>query len=136
MTAENKRVLVINPGSTSTKIGVYRKEGAEFVRTISHADEEVERFKNQPMIARLGYRADLIERALVEAGFAPDCRFAAVAGRGGLLPPMECGTYLVDDVMVGERIARNGESTRRTLVRCWRSNSRRRQESVPTSWTR
>jgi len=37
-------------------------------------------------------------------------RFAAVAGRGGLLPPMECGTYVVDDAMVEElRQARRGE---------------------------
>ena len=36
--------------------------------------------------------------------------WAAVAGRGGLLPPMACGTYLVDDAMVEElRRARLGE---------------------------
>ena len=110
MDRESCRVLVINPGSTSTKIGVYRRSGAEFVRTISHADEEVERFKGQPMVARLQYRADLIERALREGGFGPENAFVAVAGRGGLLPPMDCGTYLVDAAMVEElHRARRGE---------------------------
>ena len=67
------------------------------------------------MLARLDYRAGLIEAALKEAGFTPrgqsaECPWAAVAGRGGLLPPMECGTYLVDDAMVEElRLARRGE---------------------------
>lgn len=53
------------------------------------------------MIARLDYRAALIEKALHDAGYADAGEgFAAVAGRGGLLPPMACGTYLVDDAMV------------------------------------
>jgi butyrate kinase len=66
------------------------------------------------MLDRLEYRAGRIEAALEEAGFTPKGKtaepWAAVAGRGGLLPPMECGTYLVDDMMVEElRRARRGE---------------------------
>jgi butyrate kinase len=99
------RVLAINPGSTSTKIGIFTRGGEEFSRTIRHGDEEIERFKDQPMLARLEYRAELIEKALTEAGFNPKSKSAerpweAIVGRGGLLPPMECGTYLVDDVMI------------------------------------
>jgi butyrate kinase len=96
-------VLAINPGSTSTKIGIFTRSGEEFSRTIRHGDEEIERFKDQPMLARLEYRAELIEKALTEAGFNPRSKSTgclAVVGRGGLLPPMECGTYLVDDVMI------------------------------------
>lgn len=96
------RVLAINPGTTSTKIGVFTREGEQFSQTIRHGDEEIERFKGQPMLARLEYRAGCIERALDAAGYGPESaeRWAAVVGRGGLLPPMECGTYRVDDVMV------------------------------------
>jgi butyrate kinase len=66
------------------------------------------------MLARLDYRAGLIRDAMDEAGYnqawCGEERFAAVAGRGGLLPPMQCGTYLVDDAMVEElRLARHGE---------------------------
>jgi butyrate kinase len=109
LTNENIRVLVINPGATSTKFGVYTKDGAELVRTIRHGDEELERFRGKPVLAQLDYRAQLIEQALAAAGYATD-GFAAVAGRGGFLPPAACGTYLVDNAMVEElRLARRGE---------------------------
>ncbi len=57
------------------------------------------------MLARMEYRAGLIERALEAAGYGPkspsaERRWEAVVGRGGLLPHMECGTYLVDDAMI------------------------------------
>jgi len=62
----------------------------------------------------LDYRAEKVEGALALAGFTAKGRgtecWAAVAGRGGLLPPMECGTYLVDEAMVSElKAARRGE---------------------------
>jgi butyrate kinase len=102
-------VLVINPGATSTKFGVYTKDGAEWEHTIRHGDEELERFRGKPMLARLEYRAELIEHALAEAGYAGQS-FAAAVGRGGLLPPLPCGTYLVDEAMVEElRLARLGQ---------------------------
>jgi butyrate kinase len=109
LTNENSRVLVLNPGSTSTKFGVYARDGAELVRTIRHGQEELAGFRGQPMLAQLDYRAELIEQALTAAGYAAD-GFAAVAGRGGLLPPTACGTFLVDEAMVAElRLARRGE---------------------------
>ncbi len=109
MTNENSRVLVLNPGSTSTKFGVYARDGAELVRTIRLGQEELADFRGQPVLAQLDYRAELIEQALAAAGYAAD-EFTAVAGRGGFLPPADCGTYLVDDAMLEElRLARRGE---------------------------
>jgi butyrate kinase len=103
------RVLVINPGSTSTKFGIYTRKGAEWIKTIRHGDEEVSRFGGRPMIARLEYRAELIAAELEKAGYRVE-QFAATAGRGGLLPAMPCGTYLVDDTIVEElKAARRGE---------------------------
>jgi butyrate kinase len=105
------RVLTINPGSTSTKIGVFTRSGEEFALTIRHADHELEAYKERPIFDQLDFRAELIRAALFSAGYElkgdPDptrkhVKFAAVAGRGGLLPPMECGTYLVDDAMIAE----------------------------------
>jgi butyrate kinase len=109
---EHNPVLAINPGSTSTKFGIYSRTGAELVRTLRHGDEELLRFRGRPMVARLGYRAALIAKALQEAGYGDlgEKHFAAVAGRGGMLPPLSCGTYLVDDAMVEElTLARRGE---------------------------
>ena len=106
---ESNRVLVINPGSTSTKFGVFTKDGAEWATTVQHGDEEIEQFRGRSMLARTGYRAGVIEKALAAARYDVK-QFAAVGGRGGFLPPMACGTYLVDDAMVEElRLARRGE---------------------------
>jgi butyrate kinase len=106
---ENCKVLVLNPGSTSTKFGVYTRSGAELVRTIRHGQQELAGFSGQPVRAQLDFRAGLIDQALAAAGYSPD-EFTAVAGRGGLLPPTGCGTYLVDSAMVEElRLARRGE---------------------------
>jgi butyrate kinase len=129
----NGRVLAINPGTTSTKFGIFTRAGQVLTRNIHHGDDEIQRFKGRPMLDRLAYRAKLIEKSLLEAGFTANGQSAkpidgvlaavgstpksktaelwkAVAGRGGLLPPMECGTYLVDDAMVEElRLARRGE---------------------------
>ncbi len=102
-------VLVINPGSTSTKFGVFNAEGAEWVGSVHHGDEEIEQFRGRSMLARTGYRAALIEKALAAAGYEAK-HFTAVGGRGGLLPPMACGTYLVDEAVIEVlREARRGE---------------------------
>ena len=103
------RVLVINPGSTSTKFGVFTSSGPEWVGTISHPDEELAKFRGTSALAQLEYRAAPLAAALENAGYNLR-QFAAVGGRGGLLPPMECGTYQVDSAMVEElRLARRGE---------------------------
>jgi butyrate kinase len=133
MGQECGQVLAINPGTTSTKFGIFTRAGQVLARNIHHGDDEIQRFKGRPMLDRLAYRGELIEKSLLEAGFTPKGKGAepiegapaaaestpksktaelwiAVAGRGGLLPPMECGTYLVDDAMVEElRLARRGE---------------------------
>jgi butyrate kinase len=103
------RILVINPGSTSTKIGVYRADGAEFARTLPHTDEELAPFRERPVLDQKDYRAERIRNELERAGYSAT-GFDAVAGRGGLLPPLASGTYLVDDAMLEElRLARMGE---------------------------
>jgi butyrate kinase len=108
------RVLAINPGTTSTKFGIFTRAGEEMSRNIHHGDDEIERFRGRPMLDRLEYRAGKIAEALEGAGYTEggrgDERWVGVAGRGGLLPPMECGTYLIDDRMVEElRRAVRGE---------------------------
>jgi len=98
---QNSRVLVINPGSTSTKFGVFSHSGAEWVTSVQHGDAELEQFRGRSTLAQADYRAGLIAAAVHQAGY--DSRaFAAVAGRGGFLPPLPCGTYLVDDAMIEE----------------------------------
>lgn len=99
-------MLSINPGTTSTKFGLFTRTREVFSRTLRHGDDELERFRGRPMLDRMEYRATLVEAALEEAGFpngqAAGLHLAATAGRGGLLPPMSCGTYLVDEAMIAE----------------------------------
>src|SRR5208282_1974448 len=105
------RVLVINPGSTSTKFGVYTKDGPEFVRTVHHSDEDLAQFHGHSVLDQLDYRAGQIKSELQKAGYgAGASKFDAIVGRGGLLPPVASGCYLVDDVMLEQlRLARRGE---------------------------
>ena len=51
------RILVVNPGSTSTKIGVYEDENLLFDKTLRHSAEELEKFDSIP--AQKDWRRDL-----------------------------------------------------------------------------
>jgi butyrate kinase len=89
------KVLVINPGSTSTKVALFRREAEVWRRTVSHAVEE--RFPT--LDAQLSTRRETILRALGgEAGLAPG-EVGAVIGRGGLLHPLAGGVYRVNQAM-------------------------------------
>ncbi|MDL2298820.1 butyrate kinase [Synergistaceae bacterium OttesenSCG-928-D05] len=90
------KILTINPGSTSTKIGVFHDEQRVFEKSIPFVEAESTRFKN--VVDQLGSRFDAISHALKEAGIEID-GFDAVVGRGGLLAPIPSGTYEVSDEM-------------------------------------
>ena len=64
------RILVINPGSTSTKIGVYEDEQLLFDKTLRHSAEDIAQFKT--IAAQKDWRRDLVMRALREQGI--DCQ--------------------------------------------------------------
>ena len=78
-------ILAIDPGSTSTKIGVYRG-GAVSKVCLEHPRREIEQFP--AIIDQLGFRLECIERHLLASGLGT-AEFAAVVGRGGLLRPVE-----------------------------------------------
>jgi butyrate kinase len=103
------RILAINPGSTSTKFGVFADEHPLRVWSLRHSDEDMRPFKDRPVLDQKGFRAAAIERELIAAGFAIE-ELSAAVGRGGLLPPMESGTYRVNAFMLEElQLARRGE---------------------------
>ena len=91
------RILIVNPGSTSTKIGVYEDENPMLVETLRHSTEKVESYKT--IYDQFSFRRDVILNVLKEKNF--DIKtLSAVVGRGGLLKPIEGGTYEVNDVML------------------------------------
>ncbi|HEY2858706.1 MAG TPA: butyrate kinase [Terracidiphilus sp.] len=102
-------VLAINPGSTSTKIAVYANELPALVRNIVHSDADMLPFRGRPILEQLAFRQSAVEHELSDAGF-PLASFDAVVGRGGLMRPLESGTYRVNEAMLDElRSAPNGE---------------------------
>ena len=93
----NYRILVINPGSTSTKIGVFENDVAIFEKTIRHETEQINSFEN--IIDQYEFRKNIILETLDEEGFNIS-KLNAVCGRGGLLKPIEGGTYAVNEAML------------------------------------
>ena len=97
------RVLAIDPGSTSTKIGVYQDEHCLLERNIRHDEAQLRALtpENGDMLPQKGMRKALILEALREAGISP-ATLHAVAGRASRLPPMPSGTYLANDDMLAD----------------------------------
>jgi len=103
------RILAINPGSASTKFGVFAGTKAVLVRNLRHSEEEMAPFRGRPVLDQEEFRRAAMERELVAAGEDP-CGFHAVAGRGGLLGPVPSGTYRVNQAMLDDlREARRGQ---------------------------
>lgn len=91
------RLLTINPGSTSTKIAVFDNEKLVFEKTLRHSSEEISKYKK--ISDQFDFRKNVIENALNEGGVKIS-ELDAVVGRGGLLKPIEGGTYIVNDSMM------------------------------------
>lgn len=93
------RILVINPASNSTKIGVFDNDILIMEKTISHSAEVLAEF---PSIADQHlFRKNTILEALDEEGMNVS-NLAAVCGRGGLLRPIQGGTYAVSTGMIND----------------------------------
>lgn len=91
-----KPVLVVNPGSTSTKIAVWATDGPRHQETISHPTEELARYPQ--VVDQFDLRLKALKSA-VEDWLQPE-KLSAVVGRGGPLRPLEGGTYLINERML------------------------------------
>ena len=89
-------ILVINPGSTSTKVGVYRDEETVFTSSVSHSVEALAQFDTvaDQMEFREKAILDLLDAHVIDLK-AIDC----IVARGGLVRPLPHGTYRVNDKM-------------------------------------
>ncbi len=93
------KILVINPGSTSTKLAIYEDEREIMKKTLRHSVEELKPFKR--IVDQYEFRKKVILDFVREAGY--DIRgFSAIVGRGGLVRPIPSGTYEVDDLMIDD----------------------------------
>ena len=93
------RILVINPGSTSTKIAVFQDDNEIFNRTIKHSPEQLTGYTK--VIDQYEFRRKIIEEQLKENNI--DLRsFDSVVGIGGLTRPVESGTYIINKKMLDD----------------------------------
>ena len=99
--------LIINPGSTSTKIGVFEDETLLFEETLRHSTEEISKYAT--IVDQKDFRKDIIIDLLKEKDF--DIKsLNVVVGRGGLLKPIPGGTYAVTDELLHDlKIGKQGQ---------------------------
>ena len=92
-----EKLLIINPGSTSTKIAVYDGETPLFVESITHTAQELEKY--DALVDQFEFRKDLVIEAMEAHGITVK-DLTAIVARGGLLPPIKAGAYEVNEDMV------------------------------------
>jgi len=91
------QILVINPGSTSTKVALFQDETPIFDEKIHHPIQEISKFPS--IMGQLQFRLQAIEQIVRSKGYSiEECD--AFVGRGGLLRPIPSGTYLVSEEMI------------------------------------
>ena len=101
------RILIIDPGASTTKIGIWEDNDLKIRQTIRHNRESMSRFER--IADQEEMRFSTVEKVLEDKHYL-EATFDAVVGRGGLIRPVQGGTYEVDDTMVDElRRGANGE---------------------------
>lgn len=104
---QRENILVINPGSTSTKVALFKDKEKLNSKKIIHKMEDLKSFEH--IIDQYEYRISLILDWLKQENISLSS-LIAVVGRGGLLRPMPSGTYIVTDKMIDDlKIGIQGE---------------------------
>lgn len=98
-----KLILTINPGSTSTKIGVFKELTEIFIKTIKHPSNEIEKYHK--ISDQFEYRKEIILNELKTANIDINS-INIVLGRGGLIKPVPSGVFevnaaLKEDLKIG-----------------------------------
>ncbi|MBN1479901.1 butyrate kinase [candidate division KSB1 bacterium] len=96
--SDSYNILVINPGSTSTKVALYSNDNLVDLQIFP-----VEKKSENSIWSDFDTRLAAVQYFLHDRRVQ---HLDAVAGRGGLLKPVRCGTYLVNETMLAD--ARKG----------------------------
>ena len=89
--------LVINPGSTSTKVAIYEDSKELVKETLTHSKDDLSKFSTIP--DQLDFRLGLVTGFLEEKGYSPD-RLDCVVSRGGAPPDARSGATVINDALV------------------------------------
>lgn len=93
------RVLAINPGSTSTKVGIYENSDMLYEGVVRHSAEDLA--KCGSILGQKAMRLELIESLVREEGYTLESMDAFV-GRGGIVKPMPSGVYNVGSKLLND----------------------------------
>ncbi|MGN0399058.1 MAG: butyrate kinase [Blautia sp.] len=86
--------LIINPGSTSTKLALYEDRECVVQENVEHAAEELAAFEKIP--DQIPYRMNIIRDFMKKNGIKGET-LSAIMGRGGLVPGLHTGGYRMND---------------------------------------
>ncbi len=91
-----KKILAINPGSTSTKIAIFEGDQQVFVKNIKHSTEEISKYAT--IADQYEFRKEVILDVLKEENIDISS-INIVMGRGGLIKPLKSGVYRINELM-------------------------------------
>jgi butyrate kinase len=92
-------ILVVNPGSTSTKLSIFKNEDLIVTSNLTHSSSDIKKFEK--IYDQKDMRTKLVLEWLGEENIALE-DLIAVVGRGGLLRPMPGGTYTISQKMLAD----------------------------------
>jgi butyrate kinase len=92
---EKQVVIVLNPGSTSTKIAIYNRAGEIYSENIHHLQSELDKFNL--VTEQLDYRYEMIKEWLYHYLKDKNFKVVGIVGRGGIVKPLEGGTYRISE---------------------------------------
>lgn len=98
MAKNTEVVLVINPGSTSTKVAFYSRSGLLAAENLMHSQEELDRYRH--VREQLEFRFRDINRFVRMIQEEKSLVIAGIAGRGGIVKPLEGGTYRINEAFL------------------------------------
>jgi len=90
-------ILTINPGSTSTKVALYKNEEELYKESITHPHSELEKYNS--IFEQAPMRKQTVLDSLKKHGYEVK-DLSIVMGRGGMLPPVKVGGYIVNKTML------------------------------------
>ena len=107
MSRKSPKIFVINPGSTSTKVGLFAGARAVFDEELKHSCKELAGFDG--IIDQTDFRRDLVSKILDDRGLSAG-DIDAFVGRGGMLRPVPGGAFRVNTRMLRDlRTCKYGE---------------------------
>jgi butyrate kinase len=118
MSDRARLILAVNPGGSSTKLGLFRERELLFEENVRHLPEELDRFPST--VGQMEFRTGIVTGSLEKEGY-PVSSLDAVVGRGGAFKPLESGTYrvnrkLVEDIGEGSTLQADHPSNLGALI--------------------